>query len=128
MPCCQLTCNQQHAYSDTTRLSRSHSLIVCVAVNPLLLTGDAVSDSLFSNYNSVDVQVTVTIDNKAWYPDLGSVATTNHNRLANILNSEGYIVVSWHSQSKFNVCNVRPVNKLWKPDYILRAVSLEHKL
>ena len=82
---------------------------MCVAVNPLLLTGDAVSDSLFSNYNSVDVQVTVSIDNKAWYPDLGSVATINHNRLANILNSEGYIVVSWHSQSKFNVCNVGPV-------------------
>lgn len=37
--------------------------------------------------------VDVSIDNQAWYPDLGYVAATDNNRLKNILNSEGYSVV-----------------------------------
>ena len=49
---------------------------------------------MYADYNSVDVQVNVTIDNTAWYPDLGYVVKTNHNRLANSASSEGFRVVS----------------------------------
>ena len=63
------------------------------AVSPEQLAGNATSDRLYLNYNSVDVSLNVTINNKAWYPDLGSVASTNHNRLANILTGEGFTVV-----------------------------------
>ncbi len=63
------------------------------AVSPRELAGEATSDSLYLDYNSVDVYLNVTINNKAWYPDLGSVASTNHNRLANILTGEGFPVV-----------------------------------
>jgi len=44
------------------------------AVSPEQLAGNATCDKLYLNYNSVDV----TINNKAWYPDLGSVASTIH--------------------------------------------------
>ena len=63
------------------------------AVSPEQLANNATSDMLYLNYNSVDVHLNVTINNKAWYPDLGSVASTNHNRLANILTGEGFTVV-----------------------------------
>ena len=58
------------------------------------LAGDEFSSQVLSDYNSVDVMLDVSIDNKAWYPDLGYVAATNLNRLKNILSSEGYNVVS----------------------------------
>ena len=45
------------------------------------------------DYNSVDIHLKVTIDNKAWYPDLGYVARVNHNRLASKMQSEGFNVV-----------------------------------
>lgn len=48
---------------------------------------------MLADYSSIDIHVNVTIDNKAWYPDLGYVARTNHNRLANKLQSEGFNVV-----------------------------------
>ena len=67
---------------------------ICYAVDTELLLRDNISSTLYSNYDSVDVHLDVTIDNKAWYPDLGYVAKTNHNRLANILTSDGYKVVS----------------------------------
>ena len=63
------------------------------AVSPEQLAGNATSDRLYLNYNSVDVSLDVTINNKAWYPDLGSVTSSNHNRLANILTGEGFTVV-----------------------------------
>ncbi|KAL0053929.1 hypothetical protein WJX82_001314 [Trebouxia sp. C0006] len=68
-------------------------------VSPEQLAGNATSDRLYLNYNSVDVSLDVTINNKAWYPDLGSVASTNHNRLANILTGEGFTVVAWLASS-----------------------------
>ena len=49
---------------------------------------------MLADYNAVDVSLNITIDNQAWYPDLGNVAKTNHNRLANIMTSQGYTVVS----------------------------------
>ena len=36
------------------------------AVSPEQLAGNATSDRLYLNYNSVDVYLTVTIKNKAW--------------------------------------------------------------
>lgn len=68
-------------------------------VSPEQLANNATSDMLYLNYNSVDVYLNVTINNKAWYPDLGSVASTNHNRLANILTGEGCTVVAWLASS-----------------------------
>ena len=64
------------------------------AVSPEYLTGDPSLDDVYANYNSVDVHLNVTIDNLAWYPDLGYVVKTNHNRLANSASSDGFRVVS----------------------------------
>ncbi len=76
------------------------------AVEPGLLAGDAMSDGPLSDYSSVDVHLNVTIDNKAWYPDLGYVAATNHDRLANILTSEGFTVVSSMCHSILVACTL----------------------
>ena len=61
---------------------------------PAQLASDSYSDNVLSDYNSVDVILDVSIDNHAWYPDLGYVAATDHSRLKNIMNAEGYKVVS----------------------------------
>lgn len=63
------------------------------AVDAQLLAGDDYSSSMLVDYNSVDIHLNVTINNKAWYPDLGYVARVNHNRLANKMQSEGFNVV-----------------------------------
>ena len=57
------------------------------------LATDEFSEQVLADYSSVDVIVDVSMDNKAWFPDLGYVAATNHNRLRNIMNSQGYNVV-----------------------------------
>lgn len=75
------------------------------AVSPEQLAGNATSDRLYLNYNSVDVSLDVTINNKAWYPDLGSVASTNHNRLANILTGEGFTVVRRSQSALYAACS-----------------------
>ncbi len=75
------------------------------AVSPEQLAGNATSDRLYLNYNSVDVSLNVTINNKAWYPDLGSVASTNHNRLANILTGEGFTVVRRFPSALYASCS-----------------------
>ncbi len=75
------------------------------AVSPEQLAGNAASDRLYLNYNSVDVYLNVTINNKAWYPDLGSVASTNHNRLANILTGEGFTVVRTSQSALYASCS-----------------------
>lgn len=59
-----------------------------------LLAGDDFSWQMLTGYDSIDIHLNVTIDNKAWYPDLGNVARTNHDRLANKMQSEGFNVVS----------------------------------
>lgn len=64
------------------------------AVDPQLLVEDDYSRQMLAGYNSLWIHLNVTIDNQAWYPDLGYVARTNHNRLANKLQSEGFNVVS----------------------------------
>lgn len=64
-------------------------------VDPGLLANDTYSQQMLSAYNSLNVRVNITIDNQAWYPDLGSVGRANHNRLANKLQSEGFNVVAW---------------------------------
>lgn len=58
------------------------------------MTGDDFSCQVLADFNSVDVLVDVSIDNKAWFPELGYVAATTHDRLKNVMNSEGYNVVS----------------------------------
>ena len=89
-------CNMYHRSVLVLKRTTSHytHLVWCLAVKPELLAGDPSLDNLYANYNSVDVQVNVTIDNAAWYPDLGYVVKTNHNRLANSASSEGFRVVS----------------------------------
>lgn len=66
------------------------------AVEPGLLVNDTYSQQMLSAYNSLNVRVNITVDNQAWYPDLGSVGRANHNRLASKLQSEGFNVVSRH--------------------------------
>jgi len=65
-----------------------------IAVSAADLTGDEFSRQVLADFNSVDVLVDVSIDNKAWFPELGYVAATTHDRLKNVMNSEGYNVVS----------------------------------
>ena len=64
------------------------------AVDPVLLQEDAFSIQKLQAYNSINVRVNVSIDNKASQPDLGNVATTNHNRLASRMFGDGFNVVS----------------------------------
>lgn len=49
---------------------------------------------MLSKYNSLDVSLDVSIDNRAWFPDLGFEAQTNHERLVNLMHSGGFDVVS----------------------------------
>ena len=63
------------------------------AVSAVDLAGDDFSRQVLSAYNSLNVQVDFSIDNRAWYPDLGNVAATNYNRMKNILSSAGHQVV-----------------------------------
>ena len=64
------------------------------AVSAAKLAGDDYSSQFLSEFNSVDALLDVSIDNKAWFPEWGYVGATNHDRLKNILKSEGYSVVS----------------------------------
>lgn len=57
------------------------------------LASDDYSSQFLSDFNSVDAMLDVSIDNNAWFPEWGYVGATNHDRLRNILNSEGYSVV-----------------------------------
>ena len=61
------------------------------------LTGDDFSSQVLADFNSVDVLIDVSIDNTAWFPELGYLAATTHDRLKNIMNSEGYDVVTTSS-------------------------------
>ena len=66
------------------------------AVEPQELDQDEFSAAVLSDYNSLDVAVDVSkevIDNNAWFPDLGSVSETNHERLTNLMRSDGFDVV-----------------------------------
>ena len=64
------------------------------AVDPVLLEADAFSTKMLQAYNSINVHVNVSIDNKANQPDLGNVARTNHNRLTSRSVADGFNVVS----------------------------------
>ena len=63
---------------------------------PSVLEGDTFSYTQLANYSSVTVLFNVSIDNKAWFPDLGSVVRTNHDRLCSIVEAMGIPVVSPH--------------------------------
>ena len=67
------------------------------AVSAADLTGDDFSRQVLADFNSVDVLVDVSIDNTAWFPEMGYLAATTHDRLKNIMNSEGYNVVNTSS-------------------------------
>ncbi|DBA88396.1 TPA: hypothetical protein ACH3X2_004890 [Trebouxia sp. C0005] len=67
------------------------------AVSAEALTEDDFSCQVLADFDSVNVLIEVSIDNKAWFPELGYMAATTHDRLKNIMNSEGYNVVSWLS-------------------------------
>ncbi len=69
------------------------------AVSAADLTGDDFSSQVLADFNSVDVLIDVSIDNTAWFPELGYLAATTHDRLKNIMNSEGYDVVNTSSVS-----------------------------
>lgn len=58
------------------------------------LDQDEFSAAVLSDYDSLDVAVDVSIDKNAWFPDLGSVSDTNHERLTNLMRSDGFDVVS----------------------------------
>ena len=68
--------------------------LLAAAVSPPELQRDEFSARLLSDYNSLDVAVDVSIDNRAWFPDLGSVSETNHERLTNLMRCDGFDVVS----------------------------------
>ena len=63
------------------------------AVSPEELARDEPSARELQQYNSLDVAVDVSIDNRAWFPDLGSVSETNLDRLTNLMRSDGFDVV-----------------------------------
>ena len=76
-------------------LKRSKTCALVVdAVDPVLLETDAFSTQMLQAYNSINVHVHVSIDNKANQPDLGNVARTNHNRLTSRSVADGFNVVS----------------------------------
>ena len=97
-------------------------LMSCLhAVDPGLLANDTYSQQVLSAYNSLNVLVNVTIDNQAWYPDLGSVGRANHYRLASKLQSEGFNVVS----RQLARCMYRPftpVCSAWIPCFAVNLV------
>ncbi len=68
-----------------------------IVVSAADLTGDDFSSQVLVDFNSVDVLVDVSIDNTAWFPEMGYLAATTHDRLKNIMNSEGYNVVNTSS-------------------------------
>ena len=101
----------------------AHMLLPCVhAVDPGLLANDTYSQQMLSAYNSLNVRVNITIDNQAWYPDLGSVGRANHNRLANKLQSEGFNVVS----RQLARCLYRPFTPVCTAWIPFLAIQLSH--
>ncbi len=68
-----------------------------IAVLAADLVGDDFSSQVLADFNSVDVLIDVSIDNTAWFPELGYLAATTHDRLKNIMKSEGYDVVTTSS-------------------------------
>lgn len=70
------------------------SQTTAAAVSGENLSHDNFSASVLSDYSSLDVAVDVSIDNKAWWPDLGSVSQNDHHRLTNLMQSDGFDVVS----------------------------------
>ena len=79
---------------QAVRASRTLALPLLSAVDKSLLAGDTFSNTALQNYSSVTVHFNISIDNTAWYPNLGSVVKTNHDRLSTIMRSMGYSVVS----------------------------------
>ncbi|KAL0043205.1 hypothetical protein WJX82_008845 [Trebouxia sp. C0006] len=69
------------------------------------LPAPATSDRLYLNYNSVNESLDVTTNNKAWYPDLGSVVSTHHNRMANILTGESFTVLGRFQSALYASCS-----------------------
>lgn len=67
---------------------------MAAAVSPVELAQDSFSKAVLSDYNSLDVALDVSIDNRAWWPDLGSVSQNDHHRLTNLMQSDGFDVVS----------------------------------
>ena len=63
------------------------------AVSPEESAQDEASARELQQYNSLDVAVDVSIDNRAWFPDLGSVSETNLDRLTSLMRSDGFDVV-----------------------------------
>lgn len=67
------------------------------AVDEAILAGDSFSNTVLQDYSSVTAHVNVSIDNSAWYPDLGSAANATHDWLVDELHSKGFSVVRAHS-------------------------------
>ena len=61
----------------------------------MVLAGDAFSRTVLQDYSSVmTVNLTVSIDNTAWFPNnLGEAVDSDHDRLLDELRSVGYSVV-----------------------------------
>ena len=72
------------------RLPSTHAT---AAVSPEEPAQDESSARELQHYNSLDVAVDVSIDNRAWFPDLGSVSETNLDRLTSLMRSDGFDVV-----------------------------------
>lgn len=77
---------------------RSHAAPVFLdgqPVSPVEMAQDSFSRTVLSDYNSLDVALDVSIDNRAWWPDLGSVSQNDHHRLTNLMQSDGFDVKAW---------------------------------